>query len=210
MQANKSTNSPSSYCRRKDERPGEILKAALEEFSMKGFAATRLEDVAARAGICKGTIYLYFKSKEELFVAVVRDRIIPHLEKLEDLNKKSTGSVKAILRDQLTTIYKELLSTDARFIPKLIIGEGSRFPELSKFYFNEVVSRLHKIISIVIQRGVESGEFRPSALGWEQQAILSPALSAAIWITVFDQYASIDLDAYLQTHIELLLHGLEK
>lgn len=201
---------PPTYCRRKDKRPAEILKAALEEFSVNGFAATRLDDVASRAGICKGTIYLYFKSKEELFVEVVRDRMLPHVEKLEQLSKQTGGSVKDILREQLKTIYRELVSTDARYIPKLIISEGSRFPDLVKFYFEEIITRLHKGIRAVIERGVAAGEFRPSAMNWEEQAILSPALAAAIWQTVFNQYETLDLEAYLETHIDLLLHGLEK
>lgn len=199
----------STYCRRKDKRPAEILKAALEEFSVNGFAATRLDDVARRAGICKGTIYLYFKSKENLFVEVVRDRMLPHVEKLELLGKQTKGSARDILQEQLKTIYRELVSTDARFIPKLIISEGSRFPDLVKFYFEEIITRLYNVIKAVIERGVKAGEFRTSALHWETQAILSPALAAAIWKTVFDQLNSLDLDAYLETHIDLLLHGLE-
>ncbi|GJM04277.1 MAG: fatty acid metabolism regulator protein [marine bacterium B5-7] len=197
-------------CRRKEARPQEILTAALEEFSINGFAGTRLEDVAKRAGICKATIYLYFKSKEELFVEVVRDRILPHIEQLENLNERPESSAKDLLRQQLTTIYQELLSTDARFIPKLIISEGSRFPELAQFYFDEIITRIHNVSQNIIARGVAAGEFRNSALNWEQQAILGPALSAVIWITVFNEFEALDLDAYLKTHIDLLLHGLEK
>ncbi len=199
-----------SACRRKEGRPKEILTAALQEFSINGFAGTRLEDVATRAGICKGTIYLYFKSKEELFAEVVRDRILPHIEQLENMNERPEGNAKELLRQQLTTIYQELLSTDARFIPKLIISEGSRFPELAQFYFEEIITRIHKVSQNIIERGVMAGEFRASALNWEQQAILGPALSAVIWITVFNEFEALDLEAYLKTHIDLLLHGLEK
>ncbi len=207
---NINNSTDTTYCRRKDKRPCEILNAALEEFSINGFAATKLDNVAKRAGICKGTIYLYFDSKEILFVEVIKDRVLPHIEKIEELTSQDGESAKDILREQIKTIYKQLLSSDARFIPKLIISEGSRFPELVKFYYEEVITRLHKTIKIVIQRGVASGEFRESALKWEQQAILSPALAAAIWKTVFDEYAPLDLDAYLDTHIDLLIHGLEK
>lgn len=209
---NANLNQPvdTSTSRRKEERPQEILTAALQEFSVNGFAGTRLEDVATRAGICKGTIYLYFRSKEELFVEVVRDRILPHIEQLENMNKRPEGNAKDLLRQQLTTIYRELLSTDARFIPKLIISEGSRFPELAQFYFEEIITRIHKVSQSIIDRGVAAGEFRKSALNWEQQAILGPALSAVIWITVFNEFEALDLDTYLKTHIDLLLHGLEK
>tara|TARA_R110002096_G_scaffold434673_3_gene657224 strand:- start:34394 stop:35029 length:636 start_codon:yes stop_codon:yes gene_type:complete len=203
-------NAATPTYRRKENRPQEILTAALDEFSVNGFAGTRLEDVATRAGICKGTIYLYFKSKEELFVEVVRDRILPHIEKLENINERPEGNARDLLRQQLTTIYQELLSTDARFIPKLIISEGSRFPELARFYFEEIITRIHKVSQSIIERGVTAGEFRESALNWEQQAILGPALSAVIWITVFNEFEALKLDAYLKTHIDLLLHGLEK
>lgn len=207
---NKDSSTATAHCRRKEERPTEILAAALEEFSINGFAATRLDDVAKRAGICKGTIYLYFKSKEELFVEVIKDRLLPTLEKMENISEFSTGNVKTILREQLTMIYRGLLSTDARYIPKLIIGEGSRFPELTEFYYKEIISRLYNIIGAVIKRGVDADEFRESALKLKPQVLMSPVLSATLWLTVFDQYSSLDLDAYLEAHIDLLLHGLKK
>ena len=202
-------NCGSSYSRRKEERPAEILSAALTEFSVNGFAGTRLEDVARRAGICKGTIYLYFHSKQDLFEAVVRDRILPYLEQLEQIGTRIDGSASEILRQQLELIYRELVATDTRFIPKLMIGEGNRFPELAEFYFREVITRMHKLLRTVIERGVASGEFRREALDWKPQAILSPALSAAMWRVVFDQFDKLNIDAFLQTHIDLLLNGLK-
>jgi len=198
-----------AFSRRKEDRPAEILRAALEEFSVNGFAGTRLEDVARRAGICKGTIYLYFKSKEELFEAVVRDRIIPYFEKMEEIGKQSDGSAGDILREQLKIIYRELVSTDTRYIPKLMIGEGNRFPKLAEFYFREIITRMHRLLRSVIKRGVDAGEFRPEALHWNPQAILSPALSAAMWRVVFDQFDPLDTDRMLNTHIDLLMNGLK-
>lgn len=200
----------SSFSRRKDERPAEIMNAALKEFSVNGFAGTRLEDVARRAGISKGTIYLYFNSKEELFEAVVRDRILPYLEQIEAIAAKVEGSASDILRRQLKIIYRELVSTDTRYIPKLMIGEGNRFPELAEFYYREVIRRMHKLLRNVIERGVASGEFRAEALQWKPQAILSPALSAAMWRAVFDQFDPLEIDAFLDTHIDLLMHGLSR
>ena len=194
--------------RRKDRRPTEILKAALEVFTAQGYAATRLADVAARAGIAKGTIYLYFDSKEELFAEVVRHAILPHFETIEALAGQD-GSAEEILRLQLQTIYSKLVSTEVRYIPRLIIGEGNRFPELAEFYYREIISRCHSTLREVIKRGVSSGEFRKSALTWQPQAVLSPALSAAIWLLLFDRFAPLDLDAYFQTHVDLLMHGLK-
>lgn len=194
--------------RRKDERPHEILKAALEVFTTHGYAATRLDDVAERAGIAKGTIYLYFTSKEELFVEVVRRSILPHFETIEAIAEES-GTAEEILRRQLQTIYQKLVSTEVRYIPRLIIGEGTRFPELAEFYHREIISRCHRTLRGVIKRGVARGEFRKSALKWQTQAILSPALSAAIWLLLFNRFAPLALDAYFQTHIDLLMHGLK-
>lgn len=198
-----------TYSRRKEERPGEILKAAMEEFSINGFAATRLDDVARRAGICKGTIYLYFKSKEELFEAVVRDRIIPYFEKMEAIELQSSGTASDILREQLQIIHRELVSTDTRYIPKLMIGEGNRFPKLAEFYFREIITRIHRLLRTVIKRGVDAGEFRPEALDWNPQALLSPVLSAAMWRVVFDQFDPLDTQAMMDTHIDLILNALK-
>lgn len=194
--------------RLRDARHHEILKAALEVFTAHGYAATRLDDVAERAGIAKGTIYLYFASKEELFAAVVRQAILPHFETIEALAERE-GSAEEILRLQLQTIYSKLVSTEVRYIPRLIIGEGTRFPELAEFYYREIISRCHRTLREVIKRGVASGEFRKSALKWQPQAILSPALSAAIWLLLFNRFAPLDLDAYFETHIDLLMHGLK-
>ena len=199
-----------AFTRRKEDRPGEILKAAMKEFSVNGFAATRLDDVASRAGICKGTIYLYFNSKEELFEAVVRDRIIPYFERMEEIELHSSGKASDILREQLQIIHKELVSTDTRYIPKLMIGEGNRFPKLAGFYFREIITRIHKLLRTVIKRGVDAGEFRPEALNWNPQALLSPALSAAMWRVVFDQFDPLDTEAMMNTHIDMLLHALKK
>jgi AcrR family transcriptional regulator len=194
--------------RRKDERPREILEAALDAFAINGYAGTRLDDVAERAGICKGTIYLYFSSKEELFHEVVRFWILPQLERIEEVRKKPGVSAREILLEQLTIIYRNLVSTEARSIPKLIIAEGNRFPELARFYYEEIISRWHQNLRALIKQGVQSGEFRKEALDWQPQAVFSPALSAALWKSVFEPYAPLDLELFLETHIDLLMHGL--
>ena len=198
-----------SKIRRKEERPGEILQAALKVFAANGYAATRLDEVAERAGISKGTIYLYFNSKEELFAETVRHCILPSFESIEAIAEQDDKSAEEILQEQLKTIYRELVSTDARYIQRLIIGEGNRFPELAEFYYREIISRCHQTLRAVVKRGVERGEFRPSALNWQPQAIFSPALTAAIWLLLFNRFAPLDLDAYFQTHVDLLMHGLK-
>jgi len=195
--------------RRKEERPHEILESALKLFSEKGFAGTRLEDVARHAGISKGTIYLYFKSKEELFHEMIRHWILPQLEEIEAIGQ-AQGPAEEILRKQLEVIYDNLVATEARHIPRLIIGEGSRFPELAEFYHREVISRCHRSLRSILERGVARGEFRPSVLEWKLQPVFSPALIAALWKLIFDSIEPLQIDVYRKTHIDLLLHGLKK
>ena len=195
--------------RRKEERPHEILESALKEFSEKGFASARLEDIARHAGISKGTIYLYFKSKEDLFHEMIRHWILPQLEKIEAV-ARDPGSAEDILSKLLEIIYDNLVSTDARHIPRLIIGEGTRFPELARFYHREVIVRFHRSLRAILERGVASGEFRPSVLEWKLQPVFSPALTAALWKLIFDSIEPLQIDVYRKTHIDLLLHGLKK
>src|ERR1700747_471860 len=147
--------------RRKDARPDEILSAALEVFSDRGFAATKLEDVARRAGVTKGTIYLYFDSKEALFKALIRETIVPVIAQGEALAQSFTGSARELF-EQLVREYWRLVGETALLnIPKLIMAEAGNFPQLARFYYEEVVTRGHRLMAGVIQRGIKAGEFRP-------------------------------------------------
>ncbi len=145
--------------RRKDSRPGEILEAALDCFAERGFAATRLDDVAARAGVTKGTAYLYFKSKEELFKAVVSGYLVPTIEQFEAAVREQ-GPVSEILRSIATLFFEKVYNTRFSALPKLVISESSNFPELARFYLDEVIDRVRRLLAVLIRRGIASGEFR--------------------------------------------------
>lgn len=146
--------------RRKEARPEEILAAALDVFVERGFARARLEEVARRAGVTKGTIYLYFKSKEALFKAVVRGTIVPVIAQGEALAQSFTGSARDLV-EQLVREYWTLVGeTRLAGIPKLMMAEAATFPALTKFYYEEVVTRGHRLMAGVIERGIKSGEFR--------------------------------------------------
>src|SRR5881296_2607395 len=147
--------------RRKDARPDEILAAALEVFSDRGFAATKLEDVARRAGVTKGTIYLYFENKEALFKALVRETIVPVIEQGEALAKSFTGSARDLFEQLVREYWRLVGETALAGIPKLMMAEAATFPELTRFYYDEVVARGHRLMAGVIERGIMSGEFRP-------------------------------------------------
>jgi AcrR family transcriptional regulator len=199
----------SPWRRRKDARPAEILTAALECFGQRGFAATRLTDVAARAGVTKGTLYLYFPSKQELFKAVVRAALIPNIEKLE----ASIGAVNTAA-DQLqllfTTWVEHILPAPFSVIPKLIFAEAGNFPDLARFYLDEVAHRGLRLIASILRRGIAGGEFRPVDVEHVVYSIIAPLLFALLWHHSLGRYAdpALDLHALCQAHLELLLRGL--
>jgi AcrR family transcriptional regulator len=200
----------SRWRRRKEARPDEILAAALASFAERGFAATRLEDVAVRAGISKGTLYLYFKGKEELFEAVVRATLLPHIERLEELATKFEGPSAALLERQLLT-FADVVDSRVGAIPKLVIAEAGNFPDLARFYLDEVVRRGLRLIGTILRRGIERGEFRPIDVNHTVFCVIAPMLLAALWKNSLEPHddAPLDAQALARAHLELLLRGLE-
>jgi AcrR family transcriptional regulator len=196
--------------RRKEARPSEILEAGFYEFAEKGFDGTRLDKVAARAGVAKGTIYLYFSSKEELFEAAVRSRIIPVVGYLESLVDMSQEPTKQLLKMMFEMMYQKLSDPDVRTIIKIIIAEGDRFPELTEFYYNEFISKIVTILEKIIDRGVQRGELQISPATKLPQVLIAPAIMAAIWQITFSPYKAISLNQFLEAHIDLMMNGIGK
>lgn len=196
--------------RRKDARPSELTAAALELFVEKGFAATRLEDVAARAGVSKGTLYLYFDSKEELFKSVIRGGIVPAIMEAEQLIDKFEGSAADLVREIVGGWYKLIGSTRLGGIPKLMIAEARNFPEIAQFYHDEVVARGLKMMSRAVKRGIDRGEFRPVDLEHTVQVMIAPLIHFALWRHSFAPCAprSLDPDRYLASYLAIVLEGL--
>lgn len=199
---------PSAGKEAKNERVREILAAALEEFFQQGFAAARLDAIAERAGIGKGTVYLYFDSKETLFEEAVRSVILPVLDRIETVASAPQGSAEMLLRAMIATFYREVVATDRRRLLRLLIAEGPRFPRLVSFYHAEVLTRGLTAIRQVLRYGAERGEFAPSAAHDYPQAVMGPALVGVIWKLLFDEIQPIDLDELCNAHLEIVLHGL--
>jgi len=193
---------------RKDNRPQEIVDAAFEEFAAKGFAGTRLEDVAARAKVSKGLPYLYFKTKEELFKAVVRSVITSHFEVMRGQMETTTLSVEDFLKGPFLAFMQELVGSKRAFIARLLIAEGHKHPELTKFYYDNVVSRGTEAMTLMIDRGIERDEFRPTALRDFPQLLVAPVLTAILWRALFERHRHLDTDKMLQTHIGLLVDAI--
>ena len=195
--------------RRKDARPDEIRAAALALFAERGFAATRLDDAARRAGIAKGTIYLYFPTKEDLFRALVRQDLLPNLAALEQAAAAHPGPAPARLRDLLATMAARMDAPTAA-IPRLILAESGNFPALARFYAEEVVARGLALLASVIAAGVAAGEFRPV-----DPAAVAPLAVAPLVMTLLGRNAigrhvpaTPGPDDLLATHLDLLLRGL--
>jgi AcrR family transcriptional regulator len=193
---------------RKDTRPQEIVAAAFEEFAAKGFAGTRLEDVAARAKVSKGLPYLYFKTKVELFKAVVRSVITSHFDVIRERMETTELSAEDFLKGPFLAFIQELVGSRRAFIARLLIAEGHKHPELTAFYFETVVSRGIDTLTRLIDRGIESGEFKPTRLRDFPQLLVAPALTAIIWRTLFERHRHLDTNAMLATNIDLLVDAI--
>jgi AcrR family transcriptional regulator len=196
--------------RRKDARPQELLAAALDLFVERGFASTRLEDVARRAGVSKGTLYLYFTNKEELFKAVVRDSIVPVIGAAEDIIAEFEGHSADLLRNVMHNWWQRLGATKASGIIKLVMAEAGNFPDLAKFYQDEVITRGTKMIASMLERAIARGEFRPVDVTLMTQVMVAPVLMLTTWKHSIGPCAQDELDplAFLDAFLDIALHGL--
>ena len=198
--------------RRKESRPGELLDAALDLFVEKGFAATRVEEVAKRAGVSKGTLFLYFSSKEELFKAVVRENISVRFAEWSTEIDAFQGTSADLLRLCMLTWWARLGATKASGISKLMMSESGNFPELAAFYQHEVIAPGNRLIARVLQRGVDSGEFAPMDKQYGVYVILAPMMFLAMWRhslgACCDANAQLVPEDYLAVQVETILKGL--
>ena len=198
--------------RRKEARPGELLEAALDLFVEKGFAATRVDEVAARAGVSKGTLFLYFPSKEELFKAVVRQNIAGRLDGWNAEFEQFRGSTADMLRACFASWWQHIGSTRLSGITKLVFSEAGNFPEISQFYQREVVAPGQQLVRRVLERGVACGEFRALDLDCAVHAVLAPMIflslcqhSAHACTPVGGSFCA---QRYIDTQVDILLGGL--
>ena len=198
--------------RRKEARPSELTAAALDLFVEKGFAATRLDEVAARAGVSKGTLYLYFDSKEELFKAVIREGMLPLLAEGEELVATIPGPASELFKAIVMRWWEMVGENPIGGIPKLIFAEARNFPEIARFYAEEVIDRGKRLLAAVLQRGIDSGEFRPFNPDDLVHIVFSPLMMCIIWKHSLDccGVTTVPVDIYLREYLELTLRGLRR
>lgn len=198
--------------RRKEARPGELVAAAMDLFVEKGFAATRLEDIAARAGVSKGTVYLYFDGKEALFKAAVEAGVTPALDEAEALINAPDRPAPELLREFIEGWWAFLGSTAYGGIPKLMLSEGRNFPELAQWHYEHTIRRAMGMIRRIVAIGIERGEFRPELASLDPHIVFAPLLTLVLM-----RHGMADCgiplpepETYLQSVIDLLLYGLRK
>ncbi|HXU93281.1 MAG TPA: TetR/AcrR family transcriptional regulator [Gallionella sp.] len=197
--------------RRKQARPAELLAAALDHFVERGFAATKLDDVAAQAGVSKGTLYLYFGSKEELFKAVIRQGIFPVLDEGEAMLVQHEGDARTLLQGMLLRWWELVGATSLGGISKLMISEAGNFPDVAQYYHEHVIVRGRNLLRQALERGIAAGEFRAVDIESAIDVMFAPVIMLTVW-----RYSLApcgcgrqDPETYLRTHLDLLLNGLE-
>ncbi|MEN9670226.1 MAG: hypothetical protein RL018_503 [Pseudomonadota bacterium] len=204
-------NARVKHARRKEARPGELLEAALDLFVAKGFAATRVEEVAAKAGVSKGTLFLYFKSKEELFEAVVRENISNQISQGMVELENFDGPTTDMLKFAMFAWWERVGNTKASGISKLVMSEASNFPTLANFYHENVVRPGRQLIQAILQRGVDRGEFRSLNMDYAVFSVIAPVMFLTMWkhswgICSID--APLDPKSYLDSQADIIVHGI--
>ena len=195
--------------RRKGERPQEILEAAFVEFSRNGYATTTLDRVAERAGVTKGTIYVYFENKEHLFISMVREVTKAALDTVHEMLETHEGTTADLLRAQFSFIYQHIVEDRRRReVLRMLIAEAPRFPELADRYHQEILRPCLDMLRQAIQRGMDRGEFRNSAIIDLPQIVIAPIALVDLWMMMFDDRQPLDMKAYFNAHLDLVLNGL--
>ena len=194
----------SNRAERAAERRGAIIEAAMDEFIARGFAATRLDDIAKRAGVAKGTIYLHFKDKESMFEELIRTAIVPLVNRLADGPPTVGGSVRDMIEGFIRTFIHEVTTTRRGDIVRLIVAEGPRFPAIADFYYREVVSKGLAGMRAAISLGIARGEIKHKDLAQFPQILIAPAMIAVIWQSLFSKHAPLDALEMFRVHLDLI------
>ncbi len=196
------------FQRRKEHRPQEITAAAFAVFAEKGYAGARVEEVARRAGISKGLMYRYFATKEDLFKAVIRSVVVRRVDRLLAEVEQTELSAEALLRGPVFEFMRRIPGSPVAIVIRLLIAEGHRHPDLVDFYWENVVARAMRTFADFLQRGVQRGEFRATAVAEFPQLLLAPVMLSIVWKTLFS-HRELDTDRLIATHIDVLIAYLK-
>ena len=198
-------NPDSPRAKRNLERRIAILSAALEEFAGHGFEAARLEDIARRAGVAKGTIYLYFADKETLFQELIRWQLTPVVGAFEHAAQADIP-LRVMIDQMIEMFVREIYGTRRKDVIRLIVSEGPRFPKLAEFYYREVLSRMLEAFRGILRRAVKRGELKTDTFVKFPQLLVSPGLVAILWNGLFDRFEPLDPRALMKAHVDIVLN----
>jgi AcrR family transcriptional regulator len=204
------TETPPRWQRRADERPQELLDAALAVFVERGFAAARLEEVARRAGVSKGTVYLYFSGKEDLLKALVQSAIVPEIENVEVLAREHSGTSRELLVKMVGAMWRGIALSPLSGIPKLMLSEAGNFPELARFFLEAVIQRHWTLMRRVLEEGMERGEFRRLPSDLAVRIFVAPMMMAVFWKHSFMplEATPLDMERYFAVALDMALAGI--
>jgi AcrR family transcriptional regulator len=186
-----------------------ILAAALDEFAARGFEGARLDDVARRAGVAKGTIYLHFRDKETLFQELVRSSLSPFVAAMENASGKDMP-LREVFDHLAGAFVREVLGTRRKDIIRLILTEGRRFPKVAEFYYREIPERGFAAVRRLVKNAIDRGEIADDTLFWFPQLVIAPTLVAVVWDGLFDKYEKLDAEAMLRAHFNLVFNAIER
>ena len=185
------------------------MEAAFAEFSRNGYATTTLDQIAERAGVTKGTIYVYFENKEHLFISMVREVTKTKLDTVQGMLESHDGSTADLLRAQFNFIYQHIVDDRRRReVVRMLIAEAARFPELADRYYEEILRPCLDHAQAAIQRGIDRGEIRNSSIINTPQVVIAPIALVDLWMMMFDDRQPLDLKTYFDAHLDLVLNGL--
>jgi AcrR family transcriptional regulator len=197
------------FQRRKEDRPEEITQAALAAFAEKGYAATKVDEVAKRAGVSKGLLYLYFKTKEDLFKAVIRSFVSPRIDALISNFEETELSAEEFIRGPFLSFAKAIPQSPVRVLIRLMIAEGRKHPDLVQWYWDNVVARAIEALRSLFDKGVANGEFQQSALNEYPQLLVTGVFFSTVFTTVFKQQANLDTDSFIEAHVDMVLDSIK-
>jgi AcrR family transcriptional regulator len=205
------TNQSVAKKRRPAARPGEILEAALTLFTERGFEATRLEDVASRAGLSKAAIYLYFKDKVSILQALVQDLVGSNIAMAQGLVAEHQGPVEPVMRLLFEVVAERMTTTRLPYIIKLIVSESGAHPEIGRWYLEMVIGKAMPLFRGLIEAGIAQGEFRAVDADHTVKSLIAPMLLGALWKTVFEPIgaAPLDIRSLARNHIDIVVRGLK-
>lgn len=199
---------PAKPRRRKDARPAEIAAAGIEEFEEHGFHKANLSRIAQKAGIAKGTIYLYYPSKEALFLACIEEHFVSVMSESEADAVGVEGTTRELLTKLLKNMYDRFVHGEAQALFRILVTESDRMPDVINEYHAMTVQRGSRLLKLILARGIERGEVSPGPILDTPHVVIAPAVYFALHHMMFKEAKTLDFERFFEAHLEMLFSGV--